>query len=479
MHKSFLPLFILSLLGVLFASFLTHAKPYFHWIGAVPQWLGLAAGIVPLIVYQFNLHKKDLLSPPEIDSIYYFGFLITVITLVSTAISIAIDTNPPKMQWILLQFGLGLVATGYALFARLMLMSKSSSQVEMDVVQSTRNLAVSIGQVASEFDRAGYEATAFAEQFKVRLENLLQQSTETFRNTIEESAQLSLNRCATSIDAATVNFSNAITSVLDEVARVQVEAEAISFSAAADRIKIFSKEIEGSINGIADQVKDASSVTAAGISELASTTRKVQKLAIDIAAKLQNLNEVGKMVEVIIDTSEALELFKSSATDSSTSLNKLIVISNEASKRLDNEIVEPLGGSKFSTNLVHLTHTLPKNAADLSSTLSELNSQSTELSKALEANRRQLNTSITSIGGSNGNLQNLDKSAKLVADALSDLQKSIIDVKASLNSVSAVSYNLSPLSSNYQSVGQWNVGVSATPNYLTPLTPTTTKDKVV
>lgn len=441
MHKSFLPLFVLSLVGVLVTSFWAHTKPIF-------QWFGLIAGIAPLVVYQINLHKKELLSPAEIDSIYYFGFLITVITLVTTAISIALDTGKPNTQWILLQFGLGLVATGYSLFARLMLMSKAASQVEMDVVQSTKDLAVSIAQVAAEFDRAGYDATAFADQFKVRLENLLHESVETYRKTIEETAQLSLNRCANSIDATTVNFSNAITSVLEEVARVQVEAEAISFSAAAERIKVFSTEIEDSINGIAEQVKEASSVSAAGISELASTTRKVQKLAIDISAKLEKINEVEKLLSAILNTSEALDLFRNSAVDSSTSLNKLIATSNEAAKRMDDEIVEPLGGSKFSSNLIHLTQSLPKNAADLSLTLSELNSQSSELSKTLATNRGHLNSSISSVGDSNGNLRLLDQSAKLVADALGDLQKSILDVNSSLSTVASSSNSLSPLKPN-------------------------------
>jgi hypothetical protein len=441
MHKSFLPLFILSLIGVLVTSFFAHSKPIF-------QWLGLIAGIAPLIIYQFNLRKKDLLSPSEIDSIYYFGFLVTIITLVSTAIAIAVDVNPPKLQWILLQFGLGLVATGYALFARLLLMSKASSQIEMDVVQATKDLAVSIAKVAAEFDRAGYEATAFADQFKVRLENMLQESVETYRKTIEESAQISLNRCATSIDSTTINFSNAITSVLEEVSRIQVEAEAISFSVAADRIRVFSADIEHSIKGIADQVKESSSITTAGISELASTTRKVQKLAIDIASKLEKINEVEKMLDVILNTSEALDLFRNSANDSTISLNKLVSMSNEAAKRLDDEIVEPLGGSRFSTNLIHLTQSLPKNAADLSITLSELNSHSIELSKSLAINRGHLDTSISAVGDSNGNLRLLDQSAKLVANALSDLQKSILEVKSSLSAVSLSSNSINPLASN-------------------------------
>jgi drug/metabolite transporter (DMT)-like permease len=135
MHKSFLPLFLVSLVGVLGSSFIDHENSQY-------QVIGLIAGVLPLLGYYYALARKKLLSPSEIDSVYYFGFLVTVITLVSTAVAIGIATKLPELKWILLQFGLGLIATGIALFARLMLMTKSTSEVELDVVESSKLLVL-------------------------------------------------------------------------------------------------------------------------------------------------------------------------------------------------------------------------------------------------------------------------------------------------------------------------------------------------
>ncbi len=433
MHKSFLPLFLLSLLGILSSSFLPHESVY--------QWFGLAAGIIPLVFYHRFLASQKILSPAEVDSIYYFGFLVTVITLVATAISIAIDTSgkPPSMQWILLQFGLGLVATGAALFARLLLMAKSSSQVEMDVIQSTRELVASVTQVSGEFDRAGYQASAFVEQLEERLEKMLSKTISTYTTTIEQTAQKSLDRCADSIDSATTKFSEAISNVLEEVGRIQVEAEAISFSVAAEKIQSFSSQIESSVNSITENVKEVSLASAAGISELASTTRKVQKLATDIAAKLEKLGQLQNMLDGILNTSEALGIFKETAETTAASLSKLTATSVEASRKLDSEVIEPLSESGVASGLLQLTKAFPDNAANLASTIGDLTAEANNLAKALASHRHSVEQSISTVatsGEAASQLKALEQTAKSVTAGLSQLFGSINDLNIAMHSAS-------------------------------------------
>jgi len=433
MHKSFLPLFIVSLIGVLGASFVAHDKPIY-------QYIGLVAGIIPLAIYNFFLFRESLLSPAEIDSIYYFGFLITVITLISTAISISSDARAPSMQWILFQFGLGLIATGYALFARLMLMSRSSDHVQMDVLQSTKEMVSSIEKVSAGFDAASYEVAAFSDQFKARLESLLTQSLGVYAKNVEQSAQLSLNRCAASIDSATVNFSNAISMVLEEIHRVKTEAKTMSFSEASDRIKNYSFEIQGAISEITEKVIEASSASAISISEFTTTTRKVQKAALHMSEELKKINQIQSLIDVILGTSEALELLKSSAMVSASSLGKLSVMSTEGSRKLDTEVIGPLTGASVSSGLAQLTQILPANAGKLAVTLAEINAQSLELSKSLVFNRGHLNqlmSSFSSIGDASGNIRFLDSTVKSVAVALSELQNTIGDLRSRLATVSA------------------------------------------
>lgn len=434
MHKSFLPLFLTSLLGILSSSFLPH-EPLFY------QWFGLAAGIIPLGIYHRYLASQKILSPAEVDSVYYFGFLITVITLVATAISIALDSSgkPMDMHWILLQFGLGLVATGAALFARLLLMAKSSSQVEMDVIQSTRELVASVTQVSGEFDRAGYQASAFVEQLEERLEKMLNKTITTYTNAIELTAQKSLDRCAASIDGATEQFSEAISKVLEEVGRIQVEAEAISFSVAAEKMQNFSAQIELSVSTMTERVKEVSAASADGIAELASTTRKVQKLAIDIAAKLEKLEQLQSMLDGILNTSEALGIFKEAAETSALSLSKLRATSVEASRKLDSEVIDPLSESGVASGLLQLTKAFPENAANLASTIGDLTVEASNLSQTLMSHRQRVEqtlASVSSAGDTGQQLKSLDATAKSVTDGMQQLLGSINELKQNLAAAS-------------------------------------------
>lgn len=460
MHKSFLRLFVISLVGVLGTSFLPHDQTIY-------QWFGFAAGIFPLMLYHFLLSKEKVLSPAEVDSIYYFGFLITVITLVTTAISIALDTKKPDMQWILLQFGLGLVATGYALFARLLLMAQASSEVEMDVVEASQKLVASVTEVSNQFNEAGYQATAFVSLFEERVndiintgqrrfEDSLSQSLQIYTKTIEESAQKSLLLCSETISVATDDFGSAISKVMEEMGRIQTEAQAISFSAASERMQTFSAHIESSLQLITEKTLEASTASATGISELASTTRKVQKLAIDIAAKLEKLDQLQQLLDTILNTSEAMSIFNNSANQTSSSLHKLTETSNEANRKLDTEVIQPLNDSGVASGLLQLTKSLPENAGSLSMSLGDLSVQSIQLTKLIASHSISLEESLSSLSKVNNldlNLKHLDETTRSITSALSDLNTTIGNLRTNLNIASDAARNFNPISLNAPNSG--------------------------
>lgn len=92
------------------------------------HWSSCIAGIAPLAYYHLLYLRpkaKTGLSQSAIDSVYYFGFLVTVGALGISAVSMAGDSNAHNMPTILLQFGIGLLATGYAVIARMHLTSIS------------------------------------------------------------------------------------------------------------------------------------------------------------------------------------------------------------------------------------------------------------------------------------------------------------------------------------------------------------------
>lgn len=90
-----------------------------------PKWLWIPGAVLPLLYYHIGFLARRIRSSVDsaaIDSVYYFGFLITVAALAFSAVSIAM--RPDDLQLVLLKFGIGLVATGYAVIARMHLLSR-------------------------------------------------------------------------------------------------------------------------------------------------------------------------------------------------------------------------------------------------------------------------------------------------------------------------------------------------------------------
>ena len=428
MHKSFLPLFLISLVGVLGSSFVDHENSQY-------QFIGLIAGVLPLLGYYFALARKKLLSPSEIDSVYYFGFLVTVITLVSTAVAIGIATKLPELKWILLQFGLGLIATGIALFARLMLMTKSTSEVELDVVESSKLLVAAVTNVAGEFDNASYLVKSFVDQLQVRMNELVMATEEEFKEALKNSlnsyvlnvqttTEVSLTKCAEVIDKTTKKFSDGISLLVTEVERVKTEAEGLNFVAAAIQIEAFSLQIQSSLQSIADKTNEASIVSAAGIAELAATTRKVQKLAIDISSKLEKIDQIQNLLENILNTTEALGVFREATNTASSAITKLNANSSEAARAIDKKIIEPLEKSEIKSGIEQLNIQFPEKVEALGLLIDRLNSQTTELVTAVASSRTQIEKTLGNLAQANlmnSNFSELDKTAQILNAGLAEL----------------------------------------------------------
>lgn len=429
MHKSFFPLFIISLIGVLATSRLQYYE-------GVLQWAGLAAGIAPLITYHAILLRKRLLSPTEVDSIYYFGFLVTVITLVSTAISIGSSENAIQLRWVLYQFGLGLVATGYALFARLHLLAKSTSTADTDIVDATERLAKSVEKVAGDFDKAGFQVAAFVEQTERRLaefdqraqskftaaeakfEQRLNEASTHFNEILAKSAAQSLERSSTVIEQATGRFSEAISAVMDEVGRVQTEAEAISFERASERIAQFSEEMEQSVASIAGKVSEAAGSSADAISELTSASRKTMKLATDISSRLESLSRIESLVEAIGKTSEALSGISRTAEETDASLSSLATKVGAAEQGIREWIIAPLSSGGLASAVESAQRTISEAASAASSLLNSIERSSAPAAEKAPELLARLNAATAAASS-------LESGATALAKAMTDAESSL------------------------------------------------------
>jgi hypothetical protein len=119
-----------SFFGVLFRCVLVSGA--LMLVATVLKWeplVTMAVGIAPLIWYHiFYLAKRAKLGLGQtaIDSVYYFGFLITIAALGLSAITLAYSAGATSLTHVAFQFGLGLLATGYAVVARMHLNSIST-----------------------------------------------------------------------------------------------------------------------------------------------------------------------------------------------------------------------------------------------------------------------------------------------------------------------------------------------------------------
>ena len=127
----------------------------------LPSVVAMIGGGAPLVYYHLfyltpRAHKG--LSQTAIDSVYYFGFLVTIAALGVSAVSLAVSGGKEPLTNVAFQFGLGLLATGYAVWARMHLNSISSGSDESSpeevldrYVQRTKELVLNVEMASTQF----------------------------------------------------------------------------------------------------------------------------------------------------------------------------------------------------------------------------------------------------------------------------------------------------------------------------------------
>ena len=152
-------------------------------LGVVFSWniwtLGLIIGI-SLFAYYFHVNALKTYSQNAADSIYYFGFSLTVITLATSAIyNFGAKQNIANLGLVFSQFGIGLIATCLGLILRLLVVAKLDAQAstEGDETLKRRELIHDLGTLR-------LEVVGFAEQLKELNQDLHQQQKTLHSETI-------------------------------------------------------------------------------------------------------------------------------------------------------------------------------------------------------------------------------------------------------------------------------------------------------
>lgn len=145
-----------------------------HLPGLVGPMALVVAGLLPLVWYHLGI-LRPLVSRgagnDAVDSVYYFGFLVTLGALAFGALGTSLaGGSDVDVKQVVGQFALGLIATGYAIVARLHLSSLGRHEVEASPEQTLdryvtgsavllQNLETAAGALAN-LSRASVNETA-------------------------------------------------------------------------------------------------------------------------------------------------------------------------------------------------------------------------------------------------------------------------------------------------------------------------------
>lgn len=241
----------------------------------------MGLGIAPLVLYHALLCRtKDELAQATIDSVYYFGFLVTVAALGASAIHVATSAGPnssPDLHIVAFQFGLGLLATGYAVLARIHLTTRAHALGERDpqelldeYLRKTRDL---IGNV--ELTTSSYKA--FADRLK--------QETE-------QTVKASFAHVDTSMRDAASAFEGALKVILAEASRGITELRALTSELAfdADR-KHLGQAVRQTVKSIAKLTETLGALDGTAASAM-GTLGELRQSALQLAGATDKLSQL-------------------------------------------------------------------------------------------------------------------------------------------------------------------------------------------
>ncbi len=169
-------------------------------ISAMTIWgLGLIIGF-SLFSYYLYVNSLPTYSQNAADSIYYFGFSLTIITLATSAIyHFGSKQSIENLSLVFSQFGIGLIATCAGLLLRLMVVAKLDVQNHISTVEEEEQAR---RQLINDLGTLRLEVVGFAEQLKELNHNLHQQQKELHQKTVSELNELSQKSIENSQDAS-------------------------------------------------------------------------------------------------------------------------------------------------------------------------------------------------------------------------------------------------------------------------------------
>lgn len=363
--------------------------------------------IMPLVFYHFVLRKlaRQGISQSAIDSVYYFGFLITVAALAMSALVIA--TGGADSSMVIRQFGVGLLATGYAIFARLHLNNIGPAAEGVSPEALANRYASKTYELLTNLEAACDALVTFSD-------NSIRRSVE-----VNEAARAhteSIIRSVTEEYAAAIRES--LSGVVARMEEIRIfTADGTLLSQQADLVKSMAA-VTDSGQAVSKEMIEMSKLVRLGSAETRSLTEAIGAAH----SKVQILSESMRSAEEAMGTVKG---FATSVEASSQSIQRAAIGIGDATAEV----------AKLS---IQATETAP--------TFKSMRSASKKAHDQLEHLHQisvQFDASLTGLSGVAGKISDLAESINAIGTALPTIRTRVDHVLSSLDALTNSCHGLS------------------------------------
>jgi len=426
---------IFFLAGV--AALLSCLTPPF--LSLTNSYVGLFLAILIIAFYHaFLFLRVTDLSNDEIDTIYYLGFLVTLLAMAATIIQLAYNIeiiNNKLIFELCINFGAGLFATGYALLARmhLLLSPKRQSDENLKLEDLEKEISERIYNIISKISIASGEFAALTQSLQESLvssnERGILQITRTFDSfsSIAENASIEISERIDGLQRSIRNFD-----IEDKQRKiheslvgldVSIKTSSSSLDDFSNRVDIGKEKFQNLNNGVVN-TNNALEVTREKMTTVGQTSETLQNNLNDLSLKAENIGSQLKqdLLSLVPTISEANLNIKKSIEALAISLDQY---SSQSS-------IAGAGMSTLNTNISALGNALSNIASDTKTSNTQVNSEVlilvSNISSANLALKNSINDLSTTLkgfkeltGNSDSNFQSLNKQLENLTRNISNI----------------------------------------------------------
>ena len=280
-----------AFIGIFAFSFLPN-------LGNIIPYAGIfLSGFIPIVLYHYLLNQQRFtregrihLSDAEVDSVYYFGFVITLITLIAAVFTLGLaktgDIDPQKIG---LQFGLGLLVTGYALIGRLHLQITNESDLEPE--DAYANYVDRVNSLLGRVD------VAYAD-----LDELLKRLVERLRTTLETESRENSSRINRQVEDSFAPLLVACQQLAMQIGEDGLRNDIESMRTVVSSTNRTFKSFDTRLQTLAEQTEQSTQP----IAKLGDALAACERGSADLASVLNSLSIDSKITQSLNESVQAI-----------------------------------------------------------------------------------------------------------------------------------------------------------------------------